>query len=443
MTLIFDLIKYQGQIPFNTLLEGFLYYFTQCLSLLFTIMYTHQLFFVLVGTIKHGKVKIKKEVVQHKIGIVISARNESKVISNLIDSIYANDYPSELLQIFVIADNCTDDTAQIARDKGCFVIERFNMEQVGKGYALNYLFAQLHHKEEYKDLVPDAYIILDADNVIRPNYITEMNKTFCQGYNIITSYRNSKNFGKNWITSGYAYWFLHESRHLNNARMMLHTSCAISGTGFLISTDTVKEYGDWHFFALTEDIQCSTEYSIAGKKVGYCGTAELFDEQPATFKQSWTQRERWAKGFYQVFGKYGGKLIRGFFKSFACWDIFTTIFPALFLTILTFAVLPTTSIVCACIGDFVGAWLACKSLLITLGYMYGVVYLFGFLIMITEWKKIHTSWWRKILFGFTFPLFMLSYIPISLAALFKKVEWTPIDHTECLSITQIEESDDE
>lgn len=442
--LIVDLIINNGQLQFESPMEAFIYYFTNAVALVFFVMYVHQLFYLIVGTLKHGKIKKKKgEVKKHRIGIVISARNESKVIGNLIDSIWANDYPKELLSIFVIADNCDDETAQIARDKGCVVVERFNKELIGKGYALNYLFTQLHTKEQYRDLVPEAYIILDADNVIKTNYISEMNKAYDCGYDMVTSYRNSKNIGKNWITSGYGYWFLHEARHLNNPRMMLHTSCAISGTGFLISKDVVQEFDNWNFFTLTEDIQCSTAYALTGRKVAYCGTAELYDEQPETFKQSWKQRERWAKGFYQVFGKYGGRLLAGFFRSFSCWDIFTTIFPALFISLATLTVLPVTSIVALCMGDMVNAWYACSSLLISIAYAYGMLFVIAVLVCITEWKKIHTSWWKKILYIFTFPLFMLTYIPISVVALFKKVEWEPIVHTECVSIDELEDEDDE
>lgn len=436
--LIYDLIKYNGHIPFETPLAAFVYYFSQSLTLLFMLMYLHQFIYLFLGTLKHCKIKIKGELKQHSIGVVISARNESSVIGNLIDSVLANDYPKELLRIFVIADNCNDDTAQIARDKGCIVIERFNTELVGKGYALNYLFTKLHTEEKFADIVPEAYIVLDADNVIKPNYISEMNKAFDSGYDMVTSYRNSKNFGKNWITSGYGYWFLHEARHLNNSRMMLRTSCAISGTGFLISSDVVKEYDNWNFFTLTEDIQCSTAYALSGRKVGYCSTAELYDEQPETFRQSWRQRERWAKGFYQVFGKYGGKLIVGFFRRFACWDIFTTIFPALFITLLSVITLPTTSIVAWCMGDTANALSAIFALLIGLGYMYGIIFILALTVCLTEWKKIRTSWWKKILYMFTFPLFMATYIPISICALFKKVKWQPIIHTENVSLEEIE-----
>lgn len=440
--LIIDLIKYNGQIPFKSPMEAFIYYFAQVIALVFFLMYFHQMIYLLIGTIKHCKVKKKGEVKQHSIGIVVSARNESSVIGNLIDSIRANDYPEELLKVFVIADNCTDNTAQIARDKGCIVVERFDDELVGKGYALNYLFTKLHTEEQFADLVPEAYIVLDADNVIRSNFITEMNKVFDSGYDMVTSYRNSKNFGKNWITSGYGYWFLHEARHLSNARMMFHTSCAISGTGFLISSDVVKEYDNWNFFTLTEDIQCSTAYALSGRKVGYCSTAELFDEQPETFKQSWKQRERWAKGFYQVFGKYGGRLVTGFFRQFACWDIFTTIFPALFITILSMVVLPTTSIVALCLGDTANALFAFLAFLVGFGSMYGMMFLIALTICVTEWRKIHTSWWKKILYMFTFPLFMATYIPISICALFKKVKWQPIVHTQSVTLDEIEQADE-
>lgn len=437
MTIIIDLIKYNGHIPFDSTMQAFIYYFTQSIVLLFFLMYVHQMFFVVLGTLHHGKFKAKKPVTQHTIGIVISARNESRVIGNLIDSVYANDYPKELIKIFVVADNCTDNTAQIAREKGCIVFERSDTEKKGKGYALNYMFTKLHTEAAFADVVPEAYIVLDADNVIKPNYITEMNKVFDGGYKIITSYRNSTNFGRNWITAGYGYWFLHEARHLNNCRMMLHTSCAISGTGFLIARETVEAHGNWNFFTMTEDIQCSTEYSLKGGKVGYCSTAEFYDEQPTTFGQSWVQRERWAKGFYQVFGRYGGQLVKGFFRRFACWDIFTTIFPALFISLMMFIVLPVTAIVAASLGDTANAIYALRELGSSIVGAYCMLFIVTLLCGITEWKKICAPWWKKILYMFTFPVFMFTYLPISVGALFKKVEWKPIVHTADITIDDL------
>ncbi|MBE5741188.1 MAG: glycosyltransferase [Clostridiales bacterium] len=437
MQLIFDLIKYQGQLPIPNAMYGFIYFFTNITGLLFMLMYFHQFIYLIIGTLRHTKVK-DKVFKFHTIGIVISARNESKVIANLINSIRANDYPQAMIRIFVIADNCTDNTAQICRDLGCIVFERNDTTKIGKGYALNYMFTKLHTESQYADLIPEAYLILDADNIIKPNFITEMNKVYDSGYDMVTSYRNTKNFGKNWITSGYGYWFLHEARHLNNARMMMKTCCAISGTGFLISQAVVKEFGNWSFFTLTEDIQCSTTYAITGRRVAYCGTAELYDEQPETFKQSWRQRERWAKGLYQVLGLQGKNLIKNTFTKFACWDILTTCIPALIISCLTLITLPICAIVGFCMGSVTVGLFALQSLLMSIVQMLSLMFLIGILICITEWKKIKCPAYKKILYLFTFPLFMATYIPIAVSAMFKKVEWKPIVHTADVSIEELE-----
>lgn len=439
MQIIIDLIT-SGTVPVGTDIHNVIYWTSNILSLTFFFMYLHQFFYMIIGTVHHKKPK-KGEAKPHKLGIVISARNEEKVIGNLVESIQKNDYPKDLYNIFVIADNCTDKTAEICRNMGCKVFERNDTEHIGKGYALNYLFTKLHTEEEYKDIVPEAYIVLDADNVVKPNYITEINKVYDQGYEIVTSYRNSKNYSKNWITSGYGLWFLHEARHLNNARMMLKTSCSISGTGFLISTNVLKDYDNWNFFTMTEDIECATDYITTGRKVGYASTAEFYDEQPETFKQSYTQRERWAKGYYQVLYKYFGKLVKGFFKNFACWDIFTTLFPALFLTVASAIFYPVIAIVATAMGDYNSVLFALQNLGMTALMFYPIMFLIGLLVTITEWKKINCSTVKKILYLFTFPLFMYTYIPISIGAIirYKKIVWKPILHQADLKIEDMEQ----
>ena len=116
--------------------------------------------------------------------------------------------------------------------------ERFNQVRVGKGYALQEL---LEHLEQDYPRGFDGYFVFDADNILAPNYVEAMNRTFSDGHEIITSFRNSKNYGDNWISAGYALWFLRESRYLNHARFLLGTSCAVSGTGFLFSRQVLEE----------------------------------------------------------------------------------------------------------------------------------------------------------------------------------------------------------
>ena len=214
---------------------------------LFFICYSYQFFYIPVSLFK--KPKAHREPKPHRFAVLIAARNERSVIGELIDSINAQDYPAHLIKIFVIADNCTDDTALIAQAHGAEVYTRRDSLHVGKGYALNFLLEKI--ARDYPAGSFDAFIVLDADNVIAPNYITEMNKTFSDGYGIITSYRNSKNYGDNWISAGYALWFLREARYLNNARMLLGSSCAVSGTGFLFSGEILERCGGWNFFLLT------------------------------------------------------------------------------------------------------------------------------------------------------------------------------------------------
>ncbi len=407
--------------------------FNCIISVVFTLCYAYQFFYIFIGLLKKPLKFIAKK--QHRFAVVVSARNESSVIGNLIASIKGQNYPSELVDIFVIADNCTDNTAEVARNAGAIVYERFNKQQVGKGYALDWMFKII--QSDHADKNYEGYIIFDADNILDPNYIKEMNKVFDNGYRIITSYRNSKNYDTNWITAGYSLWFLREARYLNNARMQLGTSCAISGTGFLVSSDVIRENGGWIHHLLTEDIEFTTDSIIKGEKIGYCANAVLYDEQPTLFSQSYTQRLRWAKGFYQVFKNYGAKLVKGAFKgNFSCFDMFMTITPAMLLTLISIAI----NIIAIPVGIITNSPdlpLLVKTLAQTLLSFYGMFFFLGAITAVTEWHQIHCSKGRKIAYLFTFPLFMLTYVPIAIVALFRKVEWKQINHSVSKSLTEI------
>lgn len=399
----------------------------------FFLCYSYQFFYIIVSLFfKH---KPHKPTKMHKYAVLISARNEKAVIAQLIDSINAQTYPKELITTFVVADNCTDNTAELARNAGAVVYERFNKINVGKGYALEYLLDMIN--QDYADSPFDAYFIFDADNILDENYISEMNKTFSDGHKIITSYRNSKNYGDNWISAGYALWFLREAKFLNNARMLLNTSCAVSGTGFMFAREIIEKSGGWKFFLLTEDIQFTIHNVVGGEKIAYCHNAVLYDEQPVTFKQSWNQRMRWAKGYLQVFRNYGFGLAANIFKkhSFSCFDMCMTIMPALILT--------TTALfinLCATVTGLLtnqNIFIAVFSVLEELVNAYFMLFWVGAITTITEWKHIMTENYKKILYTFTFPFFMITYIPIAFVAIFKKVEWTPIVHSKSKTLAEI------
>ena len=403
------------------------------IALLFTLCYVYQFFYLAVPLVKRDKPH--RPVTYHRFAVLISARNEEAVLGHLLDSIRAQDYPSDLITTFVVADNCTDATAQVARAHGAVVYERFNRSQVGKGYALDFLLQRIHR--DYGSCF-DGFFVFDADNLLQPDYITQMNRTFSDGYSIVTSYRNSKNFGSNWISAGYGLWFLREAEFLNHARSLLGTSCAVSGTGFLFHRNVLTGLGGWRFYLLTEDIEFTIASILSGYRVGYCKDAVLFDEQPVTFRQSWRQRLRWAKGYLQVFRAYGLQLVKGIFREggFACFDMTMAIMPAIALTVLGMAGNLTAAVLCSVSGQSLMP--AILSVAEMLANTYLLLLFLGGITTATQWKQIHTSTAKKLLYTLTFPLFMMTYIPISFAALFQRVEWKPIEHTHAMTLAELE-----
>ena len=418
--------------------------FNFCVFLAFTICYTYQLYYVFVVLTRKPKQLVAKK--NHKFAVVISARNERAVIGQLIHSIKVQNYPSELIDVFVIADNCTDNTADVAREAGATVFPRFNSEQVGKGYALDYGFNVI--LSQYADRGYEAYFVFDADNVLDVNYFREMNKTFDNSAVASTSYRNSKNYDSNWISAGYAVWFLREAKFLNQARLTLNTSCAISGTGFFISAKVIERNGGWKWHLLTEDIEFSANSILEGERISYTPTAILYDEQPITFRDSWNQRFRWAKGFYQVFWHYGARLAKGIVTNpkgsrFACYDMLMTIAPGMLLTIIsvTFNAIIIALAAAGMMSTGVMVASSVSSICFCLMNYLVFMFMFGVLTTFVEWDSIHSTTAKKIRYMFTFPFFMLTYVPIALVALVKKCNWKPIKHSINVDVQEFAQSE--
>ena len=405
--------------------------FNNLLSILFIICYSYQVLYLIIPLFKINKLKNINDK-PNRYAILIAARNEEKVIGNLLDSIKSQTYDKNYYDVYVGADNCTDDTALVAKNKGAIVFERFNNLKIGKGYVLNFLLRNI--KKSGKKY--DAYIVFDADNILDSNYLTEINRVFNQGYETITSYRNSKNYGDNWISAGYGLWYLHESAHLNASRMVIGSSCSVSGTGFLFSQNLIDKYSGWNFYLLTEDIEFTVENIVNGIKIGYAGKAVLYDEQPTNFKQSYYQRLRWSKGYLQVFKKYGHKLFKGMLDGdFSCFDMTMNYAPAAIISVLSIIINVGYIFINFLLNKSYG-YLFNQLGVMALG-MYDMLFLISLLTTLMEWNNIYTNWYKKILYIFTCPLFLITYLPITIIALFKKVSWKPINHSRQLTLDQI------
>ena len=406
----------------------------------FTFAYLYQALYILV-TWRRGEVKLPPAKKNHRYAFFIAAHNEESVIANLVRSIKEQDYPSELIDVFVVADACTDRTAKEARRAGAIVYERNDLARKGKSWVLDYGFDRILN--EYPDKY-EAFFV--ADNLLSPGYVTEMNKLFDQGFLVGTSYRNSKNFDSSWVSSAYALWFLREAKFLNNSRMLCGTGCAISGSGWMVSARIVQGMHGWDFHTLTEDIQFSTFCAANGIRIGYA-PAEFYDEQPLTFKASWTQRMRWTKGFYQVFFSYVGDLVHGVRKKrFGAYDMLMTIAPGNILTLVSAFVNSVYLVIGSLSHGFLATQnelsMAVGSLVMTFASMYVTFFVLAVITTVSERKHIRCRKgrrWRIITNLFTFPLFMMTYIPINVAALFMKVEWVPTKHTVSMSMEEMAE----
>lgn len=396
------------------------------LGALFMLCYSYQIVYIVISLIKKAKVYPETDK-RFKYAILVCARNEGEVIDQLIDSVKAQDYPKELIDVYVIADNCSDNTASVAREHGAMVVERHNTELVGKGYALSALFDHIRDTVGFDAY--DGYFVVDADNILEPDYITEMNKCYAAGERLVTGYRNSKNFGDTWISQGYSVWFLREARQLNGVRNNLGLTSEIKGTGFLIHKDIIKRQGGWIHHLLIEDVQFTIDNVLLGERVAYCDTAILYDEQPTDFATSWWQRLRWCRGYIQILRQYTGKLLKAFLKGrgFSNYDMLMAMLPAFFISLATL------------IANIVGLTLTLilephafvASLISTLGICLGayVLFLVVFsLVVISERKRIRATLMQRIFAVLTFPIYMATYIPIAGAAIFSKSGWKPIKH---------------
>lgn len=403
--------------------------------LLFCALTAYQYLYILVSIVFPPRRFQAKT--QHRFAVLICARDEEAVIGNLIESVKRQHYPTELLDVYVMADNCSDNkTKEAALAAGATVYERKDTEHIGKGYALDRLLA--HIREDRGAEYYDGYIVLDADNLISADYVAHMNSVFDNGYRVVTSYRNSKNFGESWITAGYGLMFMREARHMNNARMILHTSCVISGTGYLVHRDIINEKGGWPYHLLTEDLEFSMERIIAGEKIGYCHDAVFYDEQPTTFAMSWRQRLRWSKGFMQALLRHGFRMFCGIFKrrsGFSCFDEAMSTLPTIILSVFGTISISTMIYAIAAGGQ---PLFYLKMLGLYLLGIYAAQYLLGLLTVITEWKKISCPAYKKLLYTFTYPIFMMSNIPITVAAFFAPAAWKPIKHENTTSIEELE-----
>ena len=408
----------------------YLYILREALVWIITIFWLYQVLVSLCSLVKlkEKPLKVKKD---HRFMAIIPAHNEEAVVANLIESLKQQTYNKELYDIYVIADNCTDNTAKVAREAGAIVYERFDETKKTKGYALNW-FLQQKIKE---DAPYDAFFVFDADNIVDKNFIKNMNKKLCQGEDVVQGYRDIKNPSDNWITAGYAifYWQMHRFYHL--ARYNLGLSPLLNGTGFMVKFDVVKPQG-WDTVTLTEDIEFSLKRIIKGKKLGWATDAIVYDEQPTGFKQSWSQRSRWTVGHMQCIKTYTKQLAVAAKenKNMMNLDGLLYIVGSIPMFVITLLLLFSNFIMYNSAAITTAELI--KNILFYLVPTFVLPIFVGMFAMWLDGRKI-----KPMLKGLLcYPLFLLTWILINFKCLFvRNVTWEKINHVRNIKITDVSE----
>ena len=265
------------------------------------VFFIYQTFLVILGFIVPSK-KFKKTEVRHNFAIIISARNEEMVIGQLLNSIKKQDYPSDKVTVFVCAHNCTDKTAEIARDSGAVVFEYNNLKERRKGYALRHSLSKI--KEEYGDVYKfDGYFLFDADTIMAETYMTEMNKAFCnRRYDMYIGYLNSKNLDMGPVASYRSVQYFAANCSDVRPKSVIGTSTFMSGTGVLFRNHVLHDGFRWT--GLAEDKEVVVSSVAQGYRSTYVEAAKFYTENPTNLKIIARQTARWTKGGLFCFLKY-------------------------------------------------------------------------------------------------------------------------------------------
>ncbi len=390
--------------------------------ILFIITLSYGLYFVITGlfAFKESKTKVRQHVAKTKFAILIAARNEEQVIGDLIASLKAQKYPDNLYDIYVLVNNCTDNTLGVSKSAGAKIIN-VNTPVKTKGEVLKFAFQRLR-KKDY-----DAYIIFDADNIVHPDFLKKMNDTYQSGYEVAQGRKDSKNLEDNWLSASCSLFYYIQNFFFNKSRMNINAAAAINGTGFMVSKRVIDEGFDPK--TITEDIELSIMCVLKDIPIAYIEDAITYDEQPVRFIDSWHQRSRWSKGIIECNRLYRVPLLKKFIKDrdFSAIDklLFSAAPHVQTLGVILTLALGVFHILGIELNDIFSYFFSLGFVFFMITYLIGVI--INMFVLIYYKRDL-----EKTIHGiFLFALFLFTWIPINAICLFKKdLNWVPIEHTK-------------
>ena len=410
------------------------------------VVFLYYMSFSVFGWFKRKNVPAEKFPIINRFAVIVAAHNEELVVGNIIKNLKLLNYPKDMYDILVIADNCDDNTAKVALDNGALVYERFDKVKRGKGFSLEWMFEKIYKMgRKY-----DAVCIFDADNLASPNFLMEMNKQLSMGHKVIQGYLDSKNPTDSWIAANNSIAFWIGNRLFQLPRYYMGLSCVLGGTGLVVSTDILKDIG-WGATCLTEDLEFTLKLVLKGMRVYWAHDAIIYDEKPLTLQQSWKQRTRWMQGQCDCIIRFFNDLVvKGFKdKDFAALDI------ALYLIQPVIAVINSIVMICGVISLISNRFhvnhfynglpepitnnvynysSTSQSVLNITIITFFMMYINIFFLIIE--KKLT---FKTFIYFITYPFYNFTWIPIIIQGFFRRnnKEWVHTLHTRVLDIDDI------
>ena len=342
-----------------------------------------------------------------RFAVVIAARNEEAVIGRLVKSLLAQDYPKELFDVFVVPNNCTDDTAGEAFRAGAQIL-LCDEPVKQKGDALRQAFCQL------KNSSYDAFVVFDADNVVDRQYLKKTNDAFCGGARVVKGRQMALNPRESWVAGCYDLYFCLFDLFFNRPRDRGGLSVKLVGTGFAVRRSVLEDLGGWDTRTIAEDAEFAAQCAMAGIRVCWAPDAITYDEEPVGFGVSIHQRKRWCSGVVQV-----GRLMlpQMMVLGSGRWNRDMGMF------LLTAQLAPLSMLLLLASRLLTGIT-PTGFVLLAVSYWLGGTALAAVLLL-AERPKDRRNWRAAALF----PVFMVSWMPLQVLALFHKTTgWRAISH---------------
>ena len=408
-----------------------------CLVLIFIASY--KLIIEYLVALKGSKIKLIKNYDDPSFAIIIPARDESLVISNLLDSIKRQSIKVNPKDIYIIVESKKDKTVEIAKTHNINIVYRRDLTKRRKGYAIDDAIKKIIKSKKHYDM----YFIFDADNILDRDFCKEMIKSYKKGYDIGIGYRNTKNGNSSIYAAASSLTFSMINTFSNNYKVKHNLTLTVSGTGFYIKGEVLEKLGGYPFNSLTEDYEFSLYAVLNDLTSTYNTKAKYFDEQPTSYSITIKQRTRWVKGYFTSRNKYYS-LLKNKLK------VKDNNYPSVYITLVGVkpyillvisVILYLANLIYRIISNSIVKVEVTSLLLqffVIIFFIYLILMVFTGILLIKEKANLRLNRKMKVKVLFYNPLFLASYVKcLYLALKNKDLEWVKIEHSDNISLEEL------